>query len=309
MMLIVVGSQSMNLEASNVSVPSIGNEKFVEGDKNSSNKILLIPVNGIIMESERTSSFYEKSMVQQIIDEFERARDDKNIKAIVMSINSPGGGVTDCDGIYKKIMEFKEKRPEVPIVVSMQDVAASGGYYISAPATKIFAQPTTITGSIGVIMEFINFQELFNKLGLEQVTFKSGKLKDIGSATREMTKEEKDILNNLVLEMSSRFIQIVKDGRKLDEGQLKIVSDARVFTASQAIKVGLVDQIGYLSDAYNSAKDLAHLPDARLVRYKKQFSFFDYLEETSKDLKPKSEIDKVKELVPLTPRMMYLWRY
>ncbi|HPZ07900.1 MAG TPA: signal peptide peptidase SppA [Candidatus Eremiobacteraeota bacterium] len=309
MLFILLGATMM--KASDTTMTNIGNEKYIQGEKNSKNKILLVPVNGIIIEQDVESVFYnKKSIVQEIKDTLSKAEEDQNIKAIILSINSPGGGISECEIIYSEIIKFKKKKA-IPIIVSMGQVAASGGYYISAPATEIFAQPSTITGSIGVIMELTNMEELFDKVGLKSVTIKSGKLKDIGSATRKMTKEEEEILNSIIQEMSGRFLDIVKDGRKLSKEHLQVISDARIFTALQAKEIGLVDKIGYLGDAFDSAKKHAGLKDAKLIKYKKNLTFFDFLEETSKNLNinPESEFQKkVEHIFPETPRLMYIWR-
>lgn len=298
------------LDTSQGTITPVGNEKFVQGDKNSKNKILLISVNGVILEQSEASPFYnKKGILETIKDDLARAEEDSNIKGIVLSVNSPGGGITECDEIHHEIMKFKGKK-QIPIVVSMQDLAASGGYYISAPAQKIFAQPTTLTGSIGVIMEFTNIEGLFTKIGLESVTIKSGKLKDIASPTRDMTKEENELLNKMVREMSQRFFKVVRDGRKnITDEQFKIISDARIFTSQQAKDIGLIDEIGYLDDAFNAARDLAGIKDAKLVKIKQNITFFDLLSETVENLNPQSKIDEqIKTLVPTSPRLMYIWR-
>ncbi len=298
------------IEPPQSTIAPIGNEKFVHGDKHSKNKILLISVNGIILEQSDDSPFYnKKGILETIKDAFAKAEEDSNIKAIVLSVNSPGGGITECDEIHHEIMKFKAKK-QIPIVVSMQDLAASGGYYISAPAQKIFAQPTTLTGSIGVIMEFTNIEGLFTKIGLESVTIKSGKLKDIASPTRDMTKEENELLNKMVGEMSQRFFKVVREGRKnITDEQFKVISDARIFTAHQAKDIGLVDEIGYLDDAFNAARDLAGIKDAKLIKIKQNITFFDLFSETARHLNPQSKIDEqIKTLVPTNPRLMYIWR-
>ncbi len=308
--LSIVVTANMLETSEGSAIAPIGNEKFVQGDKNSKNKILLISVNGIILEQNSDSPFYsKKGILETIKDDLAKAEEDSNIKAIVLSVNSPGGGITECDEIHHEIMKFKAKK-SIPIVVSMQDLAASGGYYISAPAQKIFAQPTTLTGSIGVIMEFTNIEGLFSKIGLESVTIKSGKLKDIASPTRNMTKEENEILNKMVKEMSHRFFKVVRDGRKnITDEQFKIISDARIFTASQAKDIGLIDEIGFLDDAFNAARDLAGIKDAKLVKTKQNITFFDLLSETTKNLNRQSKIEEqIETLVPTSPRLMYIWR-
>src|SRR3989339_595920 len=162
------------------------NEQFVAGDENSSDKIIILPIQGMIMTQETSSLLSSKSACtpDKIQELLKLADNDSHIKAVILVINSPGGGVTASDVIYRTIKEFKQKHPDKPIIALMQDTAASGGYYISCSADYVMAHPTTITGSIGVISMFFAIEDLMGKIGVETVVIKSGKAKDIGSTLR-----------------------------------------------------------------------------------------------------------------------------
>ena len=208
----------------------------------SGEKIGLIRVEGTITDSDG------------IIQALKQFTDDPSIKAIVMRVDSPGGGVAPSQEIYEEVKKAVAKKY---IIVSMGSLAASGGYYISVPATKIFANPGTITGSIGVIMEVPNVQGLLNKIGVKAEVIKSGKNKDIGSYFKSMTGEQRRILQDALDNVHEPFIQAVAAGRKMPVDVIKQLADGRIFTGQQAKKLGLVDELGDLEDAINAAKTMA----------------------------------------------------
>lgn len=210
---------------------------FVIGDK-----IGVIEVFGVIADS------------RQVIEQLHDFRDNENIKAIVLRVDSPGGGVGPSQEIHD---EVKAVDAQKPVVVSMGSVAASGGYYIAAPAREIVANPGTITGSIGVVMEFTNFQELLDKIGLSSVVVKSGEYKDIGSPAREMTSKEREILQNLIDDVHSQFVQSVAKGRNLNEEDVRQLADGRIFSGRRAMEMGLVDRMGNLGVAIKLAAELS----------------------------------------------------
>ena len=214
-------------------------------------KVGVIEVSGVITSS--------KSTIAHLL----RFRKNDSIKAIVLRIDSPGGGV----GPSQEICEEVQKTVKVkPVVVSMGSVAASGGYYIASPANRIFANPGTITGSIGVILEFTNFQELLQKIGLKSQVVKSGEHKDIGSPVRPMTEGDRKILQALIDDVHQQFIAAVAKGRKLDIEKVRGLADGRIFSGRQAVAVGLVDQLGDLQDAVKAAAGLAGIHgEPRLV--------------------------------------------
>ena len=210
---------------------------FALGDK-----VGVIEVFGVIADS------------KEIINQLHYFRDSANIKAIVLRVDSPGGGVGPSQEIYDEIKLIDAQKP---IVVSMGSVAASGGYYIAAPASEIVANPGTITGSLGVIMQFTNFQELLGKIGLKNQTIKSGQHKDIGSPTRPMTASDRAILQSLIDDVHSQFVTAIAQGRKLEESEVRTLADGRIFSGRQALELGLVDTLGNIQVAIRRAAVLS----------------------------------------------------
>ncbi|MFH1258279.1 MAG: signal peptide peptidase SppA [Elusimicrobiota bacterium] len=192
-----------------------------------------------------------------IVRKLHSIRENKSVKAVVLRINSPGGSVAAVQEIYKEVMELRKEKKVV--VASMGDVAASGGYYIASAADKIVANPGTITGSIGVIMEFGNLAELFRKIGVNIEVIKSGKYKDISSFSRSITEEEKLILQGLINDAYEQFVQSIVQGRKMDETKVRNLADGRIFTGSQALREGLVDSLGNFEEAIALAAQLANI--------------------------------------------------
>lgn len=220
---------------------------FVIGDK-----IGVVEVFGAIADS------------RQIIEQLHDFRDNDNIKAIVLRIDSPGGGVGPSQEIHDEVKALDATKP---VIVSMGSVAASGGYYIAASAREIVANPGTITGSIGVIMEFTNYQELLDKIGLSSVVVKSGEYKDIGSSAREMTSLEREILQDLIDDVHRQFVAAVAMGRNLDEEAVRQIADGRIFSGRRAMDMGLVDRMGNLDVAILRAAELAGIDGEPNVVY------------------------------------------
>lgn len=209
----------------------------------------------------------------EVVKKLNKIRKDPNIKGVVLRINSPGGSVAACQEIYEEIKKVKESGKKV--VVSMGDVAASGGYYIACPADKIFANPGTITGSIGVIAQMGNIEGLFTKIGVKSEVIKSGKYKDIGSVTREMTEEERQILQNLIDNAYDQFTKAVSQGRKTSIEKVREWATGSIFSGEQALKMGMIDELGNLQDAIKLAGKLSNLgEDPEIV---KDYDFFEKL--------------------------------
>jgi protease IV len=276
-------------------------------------KILIVPVNGFISDSHKEMSFYRKSsMVQEIVSQLMRAEKDKNIKAAILKIDSPGGTVTASDMLYHEITKYKE-RSGAKVVVVMMGVAASGGYYIALPADFIFAHPTSITGSIGVVFLRPNVSGLIGKLGLEVGIDKSGKNKDMGSPFRKPTEEEKEIVQNLIDDLAERFLTLVASQRKLSDEARANVSSARIYTAADAMRLGLVDQIGYLDDAIKKTTTIAGLPEnAKVIVYRRTEYPDDNVYNTFSSKPPVPEVNLidpglVESLLPLRSGFYYLW--
>ena len=233
-------------------------------------KILLISIRGMISNAPKKEFLRPRpSMVQEVVSQLQLAEKDKNIRAILLKVNSPGGTATASDILYKEISAFKN-RTKAKVTVVMMDVAASGGYYLSLPADHIIAHPTTITGSVGAIFIYPKFNGLMDKIGLKVEVSKSGKNKDMGSPFRETTSEERELLQELTDTIGKRFLNLVAQHRKLESNVIDTVATARVFTAKEALDLGLIDEIGYLTDGIRKAKTLAGLPDdAKVIVYRR----------------------------------------
>jgi protease-4 len=284
-------------------------ETIVDGDL--SQVVAVIPVNGEIDET--TSQFIEKT--------FRKLEKDSNIRAIVLEVNTPGGEVTASDEIYNRVMQFKGLK-KIPVIVSMGGMATSGGYYVSCSGDYIFAEPTTLTGNIGVVLQRFNFAELMDKYGVKDtsITPAESKYKYAESPFRPETPEARAYLSAIAEDVYGKFKNVVSTGRK---GKLKAtideVADGRANPADEAIKLGLVDQKGYLHDAYTYAATAAGIPSGkmRVVRYKPVHGFFDAFADSKFGMKSAGgtsingvnvNVDgkSIKEL--LTPKLLYLWR-
>jgi len=218
-------------------------------------KIGVIPIEGPISDS--------LTITSQLIT----FKKDKGIKAIILRINSPGGSVGPTQEIYREVRKTIRSKK---VVVSMGEVAASGGYYIAAAADKIVANPGTITGSIGVIMHFVQFKEFLGKIGVDLEVLKSGEFKDVGSPHRELTERDKELINALISDIQKQFEEGVATGRKMAVEEVQLISDGRVFSGAQAKELGLVDALGNFQDAVEIAKKLAGIKgDTTLVYPKK----------------------------------------
>ncbi|MBM4305569.1 MAG: signal peptide peptidase SppA [Deltaproteobacteria bacterium] len=234
--------------------------KFAFGEK-----IAVIEIRGLITQS------------SGVIEDLHQYAEDEGVKAIILRIDSPGGGVGPSQEIYREIMKIKANNKK-KMITSMGSVAASGGYYIASACDLIVANPGTITGSIGVLMEFTNIEELFKKIGIKGVVLKSGEHKDIGSPFREMTPEEKKLVQSVIDNVHQQFIQAVADGRKMDRLKVAQVADGRILTGEQAKQLGLVDQLGNLQDAIDTAAKMVGIEGKPVVLYpKKKFSLLELL--------------------------------
>jgi protease-4 len=230
-------------------------------------KVALIDVEGMILNA-RTGGLLGggDNMMALFRERLDAARDDRHVKAVVLRINSPGGAVTASDIMYQDLLNFRRDTGK-PVVACMMDVAASGAFYLAMAADRVYAHPTTVTGSIGVIMSLYNAHGLFEKLGVSSSPIKSGPNKDLGNPARAMTDEERAILQGMVDSFYSQFVQVVVRGRGLKEERVRALADGRIYTGLDAQRLGLVDEVGYLDDAIACAKALACLKDARVVAY------------------------------------------
>ena len=230
-------------------------------------KVAIIDVEGMILNAKTGGLLGEgDNMMALFRERLDAAREDKRVKAVVLRVNSPGGAVTASDIMYQDVLAFRKDTGK-PVVACMMDVAASGGYYLAMAADRTFAHPTTVTGSIGVIMSLYNASGLFQMIGVTSSPIKSGPNKDLGNPARAMTDEERAILQGMVDSFYAQFVQVVARGRGMPEERVRALADGRVYTGLDAHKLGLVDEVGYLEDAIARAKQLACVRDARVVAY------------------------------------------
>ncbi|MCS7198167.1 MAG: signal peptide peptidase SppA [Candidatus Bipolaricaulota bacterium] len=231
-------------------------------------KVVLARLSGPISESLDTGLFGGGGITPaQVEGMLKRAERDPSVKALVFRIDSPGGTVAASQAIAESIKRFKE-RTKKPVVVSMGDVAASGGYYISLFADKIIAHPGTTTGSIGVITVFFSLEELLKNLGIQAEIFKSGAYKDVGLGLRPLTDEERALVQQYIDEFYEQFVNAVAEGRKLSVERVRELATGQPYTGAQALQLGLIDQLGSLEDALQTARDLAGVPNAEVIEYR-----------------------------------------
>jgi len=226
-------------------------------------KIAIVEIKGIITQS------------TEIIEEMRQYADDEAVKAVILRIDSPGGGVGPSQEIHREVVKLKTKKK---VLASMGSVAASGGYYIACASDLIVANPGTITGSIGVVMEFTNLEELLKKIGVKGVVLKGGEHKDIGSPFREMTPGEKRIMQDVIDNVHQQFIKAVAEGRKMEQAKVVPVADGRIFTGEQAKQFGLVDEMGNLEDTVDMAAKLVKIDGRPTVIYpRRKFTIWEML--------------------------------
>ena len=239
----------------------------------SSSYIALIRIDGEI--GEQSSSYWSKSR-SSFLQQLQTAANDPSVKAIVLRINSPGGSAAASQELYHTVLQIRQQG--IPVVASLGDTAASGGYYVAAAADYILAQGSTITGSIGVIMQTVNLEELYEKIGIEVQTIKSGQFKDTGNASRPLTDAEIELLSELINDAWDQFVNDVATARKLDRQAVEAVADGRILTGRQALHAGLIDELGGLEEAIQKAAEFAGIQSSYLVRtYEQSTSLLDRL--------------------------------
>jgi len=267
-------------------------------------KVARIQVSGIISRDKSDGLFNEQmDMTESTLRQIRAAQNDDAVAGILLEVDSPGGTVTSSDEIYMALKKFRASRDDRKVVTFVRDLAASGGLYVSVASDKIIAEPTSIIGSIGVIMQTINIAGLTSKIGVEDVTIKSGDNKDILNPFRPVNTQHIEILQALIDDSYKKFFNIVKEGRNLDETKLRAIADGRVFSSDAALANGLIDQVGYLDDALALIKELVGVPEIKIVRYNTRESFLDWLAEA------KNPMPDIKSMYrPEPPRLMYIWR-
>lgn len=230
------------------------------------NKVAIVDVEGFIGGG--GSWLMPGTSAADVKEKLTRAADDTSVRAIVLRVNTPGGEATASDTIYHEVIRFREQTGR-PVVAALRSMATSGGYYAALAADRIVAEPTTVTGSVGVSMHYVNMEGLLGKIGLKAEPIESGAMKGIGSPTRAMTPEERQVLQGVINALFERFIGLVRERRPtMTEANLKAIADGRVVTAQQAFDLHLVDEIGYLDDALDQAYKLAGIQHADVIIYR-----------------------------------------
>jgi protease IV len=232
-------------------------------------RVAVITIEGVITDA------------REVIEQLARYRDLASVKAVVLRVNSPGGAVAPSQEIYQEILKFRRESRK-PVVASLGSVAASGGYYIAAAADRIMANPGSITGSIGVLLQFPNLGGLLQKVGIKTTVIKAGENKDLGSVTRDLTEAERRILQEVLDDVHGQFIEAVAAGRRLDRARVEPLADGRIFSGRQAMALGLVDELGDLPDAIERAAKLVGIPGRPKViqERRRRFSVWDLLAES-----------------------------
>ena len=291
-------------------------DEIIVENNGSKNKIAIVEVDGIITSSPLDHT--GRSLVDSIQDQLEAAGRDPRVRAVVLKVNSPGGEVLASDEIYNSIRDF-QKDYKKPVVASMGTLAASGGYYVSAPCQWVVANEMTITGSIGVIMYGYNYRGLMDKVGLRSSVYKSGKHKDMLNPERleeEIPEEEREMIQELIMETYGKFTNIVEAGRQLANDQNKgdgrplssdwiDYADGRIVSGKQALDIGLVDELGNFTTAVKRAAKLANIPDANLIRYQEPFGLGNLFRIFGETETPAIKIDVGLDLPKLLTGRLY----
>jgi protease-4 len=294
---LILAATAFNRFAGNVRqeepAPSFREVIVQRGARGSSDKIAVITMRGLISSS--LTGNVGDSMVDDMRLALQQARDDDHVRAVVLEIDSPGGEVTSSDVIYNAVAKARAKKP---VVIYMDSLAASGGYYIACGGKFLIANETTITGSIGVIIQTLNYEQLFNKVGLASVVFKSGKFKDMLNGARPITPEERDLVQSFIMKTYDKFLGIVAKERNLPADLLRnTIADGRILSGRDALDHKLIDGIGQLEDAFVKAKQLGNAPEAKVVKYGPPFSLSRFIRAFGQ-ADSKIELQLPKQLVP-----------
>lgn len=290
--------------------PETHRENIISGS-NPSERILVLNVNGLISDS-GASPYSSGSSYnhQDILKQLDNISKDSTIKGIILRVDSPGGTTFASAQLRDKIVEVKEAT-KIPIYTSMGSLAASGGYYISAPTDKIYASEETMTGSIGVIMNSVNITGLYEKLGIKDNTIKSGAHKDMLSPSKPVNEEDNAIVQNLITGSYNRFVKVVSEGRKMPEDRVRQLADGRIYDGAQALEVQLVDKIGYFQDVVKDMANDLNLSDPQVfdrsyTRIPNIFNMFGFKSKKNNSL---DDLTRVLEAYqyPSSPTLMYLY--
>ena len=309
-LLLATGCSLVNIELTPRIKPL--EERTVEGSGRT--KILLTDISGFLSEEGSSPALVigapppRVPLLVRLREELKKAEDDQSVKALIIRINSTGGTVTASDIMFKEIDLFK-KKAKIPVFAVMMDVAASGGYYVALAADTIVAHPTSVTGSIGVIMLSLNAEGLLQKIGVATSAFKSGERKDMGSPFRAVTEDERKIFQSLIDGLHGQFLSRLVESRKLPLDTARTIADGRVYTAQQALELKLIDQIGYMDDVLKLARQKIGVDEARVVVYHRptdyRATYYARAESSSGGLDVTAT--QLASLIGGGPRFLYLW--
>lgn len=265
-------------------------------------KVARIAVNGAIMRSQSAGLFGARlDMVEDLKRQIEAATDDDKVAAIILEINSPGGAVTPTDEIYRALLDFKDSREDRRIVTFVRDMAASGSYWLSVAGDWIIAEPTSIVGSIGVILQSVNWAVLSEKIGVTDTTIKSGRNKDLLNPFRQIPQEQRQIIQDMIDSNYDYFKQVILANRPIEAEKLDVVADGRILSSQAALEYGLIDQIGYWKDSTAYTRQLLGQERIQIIRYKQHGNFF--------ELFATATLRELRGLLQTSsPRLMSIWR-
>ncbi|WP_147640957.1 MULTISPECIES: signal peptide peptidase SppA [Mammaliicoccus] len=291
---------------------SDGISESVQSGSDSSSKIVKLSVDGTIQDTGTEESLFSGSGYnhQSFLKKLDKIKKDNSVKGVLLEVNSPGGGTYESDEIHKKLEEIKAKNKKV--YVQMKNMAASGGYYISTPADKIYAGSQTLTGSLGVIISSINYAELADNLGVKDQSVVSGKHKQILNPMKDMSKEEKDIMQSIIDDSYKQFVKVIKDGRDMPEDKVKKLADGRIYSSQQAKSNGLIDEIGYEDDAIKDLRNAVKSKNAQVVTYDTTGSFMNFPMGAKSKISSMLGFDDISKYEALikannSPQPMYLY--
>jgi protease-4 len=322
-LLLLVGCGTPSFLVTPVSSDTTLSEETVQPGKGFfQSKVAIIEVDGMLANA-RSGGFLKptENKLSLFVQQLDRAEHDPDVKAVVLRVNSPGGTVTCADAMYDMVVRFRKKTGK-PVVASIQEIGASGAYYVSCGADKIMAQPTSLVGSIGVIFETMDFVGTMDKLGIRNHAIASGSLKEMGSPFKNLEPREEEVMRSMIEEYFARFIGVVRDNRPVNEKPAEQLTDyekdsysgiysGRVFSGDEALKLGLIDKTGLLSDAIDEARALAAVPDAKAVMYRRPYGYGGSIYAESEIPAPKSDVTHLElpgedDLLP--DGFYYIWR-
>ncbi|HMP77128.1 MAG TPA: signal peptide peptidase SppA [Kiritimatiellia bacterium] len=266
-------------------------------------KAARIAVEGVILRETQSGLFSTPvNMVDSVLAQIRAAQADDDVMALIVEVDSPGGGITASDEIYRALLGFRESAEGRVVVVFMRDLAASGGYYVAMGGDWLVAQPTTVLGSIGVIMQSLNMKGLSEKIGITDVTIKSGANKDLLNPFTDVDPAQRALLQEMIDAMYEHFLGIVKENRDIPEAELRKLADGRLFVAPQALDLNLVDQIGYWDDVLAKTAELLDVESVKVIRYEQEIDFFTWLMTVRSPISPNAWLPSLPR-----PRFLYLW--